>query len=508
MKDVTTLFKNGTVVDERYRIVDELDRGAMGVVFRAEHIRLRRMVALKVLAMKTATDRTRFEREAAILASLNHPHIVQCYDFGQTAAGDPYIVMELLKGVTVVTERDESRFRLHRATALVMQLLDGLSVAHRNGLVHRDLKPANLFITTDDRGRESLKILDFGLAKPIDDPDLSNLTRQGTVLGTPAYLAPEAVFEAVEQPCDVYACGLIMLEMMVGRCTFGSGLSALNTLYQSMTVPLEVPERLLATTYGRVLAHALARHPDDRPTSEEMLQALEKADDADFRLRPNEIPPLPAKGDLVLMGAVVKAGRDALRRLPPIAPYYAVEQFDPHATEPLDVSKLRATAGKAEANTAGENESDKGKTESPTDTIVEGPVVERRVIEPPANAPKSPEAPRVGFIGVPTPKPANIEVAYDVAEARRSESAAHAAQVVPAPSHRRRIRRRGGRRATVILAIVTLVGVSIWWFDIDVRKVPDRAAEVVDDIGARLNKVKKKEKSGKVKQKPLKMPDF
>ncbi|HZK72899.1 MAG TPA: protein kinase [Clostridia bacterium] len=208
----------------RYPIEAELGRGAMGVVYRSTHPRLEIPVAIKVLAEQYSTDasfRQRFHREAATVAALNHPGIVRVYDFDEDGPV-LFIVMEWVEGRSMRSWLDEyGRFSVDVSVDLVQQLLSAVGVAHDYGIVHRDLKPDNILIS--NRGKT--KILDFGISKLIDDKH--RLTATGSMVGTPAYMAPEQVKgEQVDASSDIYSLGMILYELLHGEPPFTGQLPA------------------------------------------------------------------------------------------------------------------------------------------------------------------------------------------------------------------------------------------------------------------------------------------
>jgi serine/threonine-protein kinase len=193
---------------------DEIGRGGMGRVFRGRQLRLDRPVAVKLLPPELAGDSTfqaRFEREARALARLAHPNIVAVHDFGTTDAGDSYLVMELVPSGTVAT-----RIPMPAAEAVrvARQVCAGLAFAHAAGIVHRDIKPENVLCAADGQ----VKIADFGIARLLDSDGAAGPTRPSLVLGTPAYMAPEARAGAPPDPrMDVYALGVLLHQLITGR---------------------------------------------------------------------------------------------------------------------------------------------------------------------------------------------------------------------------------------------------------------------------------------------------
>jgi eukaryotic-like serine/threonine-protein kinase len=222
-----------------YEITAPLGAGGMGEVYRARDTKLGRDVALKVLPPVFARDAqrmARFEREAKVLASLNHPNIATI--FGVEESGStPALVMELVEGPTLADRIRQGPIPTEEALRIAKQICDALEYAHEHGIVHRDLKPANVKVTNDD----TVKVLDFGLAKAIEDdtasidistsPTLSRMaTQAGVLLGTAAYMSPEqAKGKPVDRRTDIWALGCVLYEMLTGKHTFG-GESVTDTL--------------------------------------------------------------------------------------------------------------------------------------------------------------------------------------------------------------------------------------------------------------------------------------
>src|SRR5215213_3759835 len=189
----------GRVVSH-YRIIERLGEGGMGVVYAAEDTHLGRRVAVKFLSAETTDERhfkARFLREARSASALSHPHIAMIYDYGETEEGFPFIVMELVRGRPLSDDLEESGLTLERAVEIIADVAAALGEAHSAGIVHRDIKPSNVFV--NERGQ--VKVLDFGLAKYINDernpgdPEartlLATRTRSDIVVGTPLYLSPD-----------------------------------------------------------------------------------------------------------------------------------------------------------------------------------------------------------------------------------------------------------------------------------------------------------------------------
>jgi len=223
----------GATIAGRYRVDAELGRGGMGVVYRAAQLPLGRPVAVKVLRRELTDQpraRARFEREARVASAFDHPAAVTIFDYGEHDGG-AYLVMELIDGDTLAARIGRAPMPAADAIELSTQLADVLAAAHAIGLVHRDLKPENVIVTG---GRA--RVLDFGLAFLRADGPAGRMTRDGVVVGTPAYLSPEqARGEAVGPPTDVYALGCILHEMLTGHPPFAG--AEMDVLTKQMFAP-------------------------------------------------------------------------------------------------------------------------------------------------------------------------------------------------------------------------------------------------------------------------------
>jgi tetratricopeptide (TPR) repeat protein/tRNA A-37 threonylcarbamoyl transferase component Bud32 len=225
-----------------YEILSELGKGGMGVVYKARHLKLNRVVALKmVLAGPQATpqDLARFRTEAEAVARLQHAHIVQIYEVGELG-GLPYFSLEFVAGGSLARRLQGNPQPPRAAAEMVAQLADGVQAAHSCGIIHRDLKPHNVLVTVDG----TPKITDFGLAKKLDDD--TGQTVSGAIMGTPSYMAPEQAAGRTKEigpAADVYALGAILYELLVGRPPF-KGASMYDTLQQVRTDEPVSPSRL------------------------------------------------------------------------------------------------------------------------------------------------------------------------------------------------------------------------------------------------------------------------
>ena len=258
------------LLDGRYRVHGILAKGGMGTIYEGQHVELGRPVAIKVLRAHRrggGHSARRLAREAQIASSLGHAHICQIYDMGRLADGEPYIVMERLFGKTLAQRLStDGAPAIDDAMSILEQTLSALDSAHRNGVIHRDIKPDNIFLTSDTMGSPFVKILDFGLAKLMLSQHES-FTDPGTVLGTPAYMAPEQLMGiGADERTDIFACGVMMYEMVTGRQPFtGGDYESLTEmiLHQEPSDPRsvrsDVPEPIVD-----VVMRALAKRPSNR----------------------------------------------------------------------------------------------------------------------------------------------------------------------------------------------------------------------------------------------------
>lgn len=261
-----------------YRIVEKLGEGGMGVVYVAEDTLLGRRVAIKTLTAARSTPgdqfRSRFLREARAISALSHPHIATIHDYGETDDGQPYIVMELVKGETLSDLMLRGALTLSRATEITEQVAEALAEAHRHGIIHRDIKPSNVAIS--DRGE--VKVLDFGLAKQINpaavsatDPEgqtlLNTQTQEGIIVGTPMYLSPEqALGVDVDARCDLFSLGAVLYECIAGRPAF-TGASRIEICASVIREDPLPPSRFnpnVPEWLDRITLKALAKKPNAR----------------------------------------------------------------------------------------------------------------------------------------------------------------------------------------------------------------------------------------------------
>jgi eukaryotic-like serine/threonine-protein kinase len=265
-----------------YAITRKLGQGGMGVVYAARDERLHRTVALKTMVAVTQdeTARRRFWREARAAASVNHPNICQIYEIGEDQ-GELFIAMELLEGQALSEPLKAGAMPVSDSVSIALGMLAALSALHARGIVHRDLKPSNVFLTP-----HGVKLLDFGLARPTDDQVMMTapeLTRAGTVVGTPRYMAPEQVLgETLDTRTDLFAAGAILFEMLAGRPAF-AGRTVVEiahaTIYEQ---PPALAGGAAVAAVDRVLRRALAKKPNERyESADQMAEELRATRAAD-----------------------------------------------------------------------------------------------------------------------------------------------------------------------------------------------------------------------------------
>ena len=283
----------GSVVGERYRLLRKVGEGAMGEVYEAEHAHMRRKVAVKVLHRKFEADAdavSRLKREADSTGSLAHPNIVDSIDFGRSADGHVYLVMEWLDGETLEARVRRGPLALAEAIDIAIQTAGGLAMAHRRGIVHRDVKPANIYLTRGPDGALSVKILDFGIAKLAIEQ--TRLTGTGAVIGTPNYMAPEqALAEDIDGRADQYSLGVILYEMVAGEPPFqaDSPLAVLHQHTSAKPVRLAVRarDRHIPRTLEATVMRCLEKDPAARfPSMESLVSALESVAETDEASEP------------------------------------------------------------------------------------------------------------------------------------------------------------------------------------------------------------------------------
>jgi hypothetical protein len=309
----------GYVIDGRYRVEGILGRGGMGVVYRARHEVMDKLVAIKILLPTQDGDVVeRFVNEARAATAIGNAHIVGTVDFGELPDGSTYFVMEYLEGQTLDRRiKTDGFIAVPRALHLARQIAEGMSAAHRAGIVHRDLKPENIFLTRrDDDPEDFVKLLDFGIAK-IQSVQ-NRITRAGAIFGTPHYMSPEQAAGAEVDPrTDVYSLGVMLYEMVSGAVPFDAEnpLGLLTQHLYAEPVPLgrlEAPRQPVPSAVDAIVLKCLAKKPEERYGSmDELGEDLARAERGE---PPGALAFLLARAERDQDRGLARAARQSLRR--------------------------------------------------------------------------------------------------------------------------------------------------------------------------------------------------
>lgn len=263
----------GQIVADRYHVLRKLGEGGMGQVYLAEHVKMGRRSAIKVMTPSLVHDPdavSRFNREAANASRITHPYVCAIYDFGETPEGLIYLVMEFVEGepLTDLLAR-EGTLAPRRAAGIARQVAEALQAAHDLGIVHRDLKPDNIMVARGRDGSDVVKVVDFGIAKAIGGADTQKVTRTGLVVGTPEYMSPEQLAgDNVDGRSDIYALALVLYRALSGRLPF-TATTVQETMVKRLTdeptsLAAARPDLTFPPGLEQALATALARRPADR----------------------------------------------------------------------------------------------------------------------------------------------------------------------------------------------------------------------------------------------------
>ncbi len=326
------------IEDGGYKLVAKIGEGTMGAVYRGVQESTGTEVAVKILHVKFALEREfveRFKREVRVLGSLKHPNTVRILGHGQMEDTSLYIVMELLEGRGLdVALRNDGPWPLDRAISMVLRVAYALEEAHRLGIVHRDLKPENIFLVQRPGGVEIPKLLDFGLAKMSRANDSSNmqLTQEGDILGTPAFMSPEQSFgESLDGRADIYSLAVILYELLTGMLPYEETSNG-PQIARYLNEPIPVDQRVEGIEFPEdlwpVMARALQKLPEDRyETAIELADALKPFNTMQLSIQPpavrlaqvvaaaqakasNSQPPLSVRGGGPMSTRDVQASRN------------------------------------------------------------------------------------------------------------------------------------------------------------------------------------------------------
>jgi serine/threonine protein kinase len=285
----------GDTIAGRYQILSQLGVGGFGAVYKGRDERMARDVALKMLLPHLAAMdgiSNRFIQEATLINKLTSPHTIRIYDYGSTDEGALYIAMELLHGCELEDVlQKKGPIPPDQVVQITLEVLDSLAEAHRHSIVHRDLKPSNIFLSEMGRRKDFVKVLDFGIAKLLDDaPDsdvessgpVKKLTATGQTLGTPYYMAPEQIRQGRINPnTDIYALGLIVIEMLTGQVAVGqhSHSPIEIVMIHANADPIPMPAWIESSALGPIIRRAVEKDTSLRyQRAEEMIADLEKVD--------------------------------------------------------------------------------------------------------------------------------------------------------------------------------------------------------------------------------------
>lgn len=396
----------------RYEIAAVLARGPMSTVYEGWDRRIARKVAIKTLDIPDGDDAqaqerlARFKRGVQAAGSLHHPNIVPVYDYGETNEV-VYTVMEFIEGLTLKALLDQKRrLPISDVLRVMGEVLAGMEYSHAQGVIHRDIKPANILLTRDGLA----KITDFGIAR-IED---SNLTHDGTVMGTPAYMSPEQFLgKPVDQRTDLYSAGVVLFQMLTGERPYEGGLATImHKVLHTEAPPPSALSALVPPALDEVVACAMAKRPQDRfPTAGAFNAALEAAIDLTIvvptRKRP---PPPPSIGpDPPLVTPLPRSSRSAIRFAAIAAAivllfgggvWYASSQG---SREPAARPSPPPVAAAAATSPPADVKSQPPPTPAPERTpVVTPPVVEP---PPPSEAAVTPPIPAADLPTAPPPEP-------------------------------------------------------------------------------------------------------
>ncbi|HEY9791584.1 MAG TPA: serine/threonine-protein kinase [Candidatus Obscuribacterales bacterium] len=274
-----------TVFADRYTILEVLGKGGMGVVYKARHDLMDRLVAIKMMLPQFVSDDVslaRFQREARAASKINHQNVISIHDFGITPdTGVAYLVMDYVEGETLAAAiKRDGQLGVGRAVKIFLQVCDALITAHQQGIIHRDLKPGNIMLVTQqDKQKDSVKVLDFGVAKLAaaeNETDQQRLTTTGEIFGSPVYMSPEQCSGAtLDARSDIYALGCVIYETLTGKAPC-IGKNALETISRHITMmpasfsearpDLHIPESI-----EEIVFRALQKDPDKRQQSMQQL---------------------------------------------------------------------------------------------------------------------------------------------------------------------------------------------------------------------------------------------
>ncbi len=265
----------GQVLANNYEIISIIGQGGMGVVYKAKHLLMDRLVAIKMLhasAVSNSLNYKRLQQEGKATSRINHPNVITVYDFDIAPTGQPYIVMDYLSGIPLSDIIKQNGYlNVERTLNIIIQACDGLSHAHKQGVVHRDLKPTNIMLIDNDDKEDIVKIVDFGVAKIVNDSseESQRLTKVGEICGSPVYMSPEQCQGLeLDKRTDIYSLGIVLFESLTGSLPF-FGKTTMETMSMHLNMPVPKlsqirPELYIPERIEHVIARALAKNKIDR----------------------------------------------------------------------------------------------------------------------------------------------------------------------------------------------------------------------------------------------------
>jgi serine/threonine-protein kinase len=304
----------GTAIAGRYTLEEVVGEGGMATVYRAKDRVNDRPCAIKVMNPELAQNpviQERFRREAKAAQKIAHPNIIEILDQGETADGAMYLVMELLEGQTLAELMDHGKVPLERTLSILIQVARALARAHDLEVIHRDLKPENIFLAVQPDAGEVVKLLDFGIARSMQD---ARLTGSGEVFGTPQYMAPERIMSTEAGPAaDLYAIGVMLFEMLTGRLPFMAGDAATFFVkhLKEPAPPLRSVDASLPEALERLCQELMAKAPAERPVDAHRVCAdlMAVAEPLGVRVPREPIAPVPSSRQPSITNEVSSSGR-------------------------------------------------------------------------------------------------------------------------------------------------------------------------------------------------------